>query len=63
MKIPFHNLILYCQSNSLGWNSQYLLIYKMSISDNKQTIFVLKALTDMVYNEIQAAYIFLEIMS
>ena len=32
-----------------------MLIYKMSISDYKQTIFVLKASTDMVYNEIQAA--------
>ena len=29
----------------------------MSISDYKQTIFVLKAPTGMVYNEIQAAYI------
>ena len=29
----------------------------MSISDWKQAIFVLKAPTDMVYNEIHAAYI------
>ena len=29
----------------------------MSISDYKQTIFVLQAPTGMVYNEIQAAYI------
>ena len=34
----------------------------MSISDYKQTIFVLKAPTGMVYNEIQAAYIDLGIM-
>ena len=34
-----------------------MLIYKMSISDYKQTISVLKAPTGMVYNEIQAAYI------
>ena len=34
----------------------------MSISDYKQMIFVLKAPTGMVYNEIQAAYIGLGIM-
>ena len=40
------------QCNTLGWSSKYLLIYKMSISDYKQTIFVLKAPAGMVYNEI-----------
>ena len=34
----------------------------MPISDYKQTIFVLKAPTGMVYNEIHAAYIGLGIM-
>ena len=42
---------------ALGWWSQYLLIYKMSISDYKQTVSVLKAPTGMVYIENQAAYI------
>ena len=37
-------------------------IYKMSMSDYKQAIFVLNAPTGMVYNEIQAAYIGLGIM-
>ena len=36
--------ILYYQWNTHGWSSQYLLIYKMSISDYKQTIFGLKAI-------------------
>ena len=39
-----------------------LLIYKMSISDYKQSVFVLKAPTGMVYDENQAAYIGLGIM-
>ena len=34
----------------------------MSISDYKQTIFVLKTPTGMIYNEIRAAYIGLEII-
>ena len=37
--------------------TQYFLIYKMSISDYKHTILLLKASTGMVYDEIQAAYI------
>ena len=38
------------------------LIYEMSISDYKQTIFVLKAPTGIVFNVIQAAYIGLGIV-
>ena len=57
MKIPFHNPFFTVSAIHLDGVRSNLLIYKMSISDYKQTIIVLKAPTGIVYNEIQAAYI------
>ena len=52
MKITFHNL--FCTVGAIHLDGVRSIC---SISDYKQTIFVLKAPTGMVYNEIQAAYI------
>ena len=62
MKIPFHNPFYTVSAIHLDGVRSICSFIKCPLVINKVTIFVLKAQTGMVYNEIHAACIGLGIM-